>query len=243
MENHISWGKDLAEDQKIYRYLSFESFVYLIELKKLTFSKISNWDDPWENVLARQCSFLSNGKEMNSYSDSLDLYGQCWTLNAESDAMWRIYSPNKSGVQVETTVGCLQHLIGYRRLFVDRVQYCKDPKDFLEKQKTIKLKCSEALLKRDAFRHEEELRILVNPCDLEIPVSTDNPHINLDVNIEKFITGVQIDSRAPTWIEDMIISYCNKSLPYLEVHKSNLYEKMKGHFVKEYVLPQKVKAN
>ena len=32
-----------------------------------------------------------------------NLYGQCWTKTRESDAMWRIYSPNKNGVRIMTT--------------------------------------------------------------------------------------------------------------------------------------------
>jgi hypothetical protein len=31
-------------------------------------------------------------------------YGQCWSLTRESDAMWRIYSPNEDGVKVKTTI-------------------------------------------------------------------------------------------------------------------------------------------
>src|SRR5438552_2336902 len=58
------------------------------------------------------------------------LYGQCWSLLDESDAMWRIYSPNKAGVKIRTTVRKLITAVYDRtdryaslKYFIGRVSY------------------------------------------------------------------------------------------------------------------------
>ncbi len=50
---HLYIGDGLNENDRVCRYFSFEAFVNLIETKMLTFTKVSNWDDPWENELSR----------------------------------------------------------------------------------------------------------------------------------------------------------------------------------------------
>ena len=45
-------GSGLKVDTTLCRYFSFESFVHLVETKMLTFTKVSNWDDPWETELS-----------------------------------------------------------------------------------------------------------------------------------------------------------------------------------------------
>ena len=48
----LRFGENVEQDSYIYRYFSIESFIYLLESKKLTFTHVIEWDDPWENVLS-----------------------------------------------------------------------------------------------------------------------------------------------------------------------------------------------
>jgi len=68
-----------------------------------TLLKPNLWDDPFENFILKGLGRLSNGMTVSLGMRDF-LYGQCWTLHRESDAMWRIYSPDKNGVKVRTTI-------------------------------------------------------------------------------------------------------------------------------------------
>lgn len=118
--------EDVTDSTRIYRYFSFEAFVNLIEMDKLTFAKVTTWEDPWENILSNYELHIGEKVSASFYSADQHFFGQCWTLKQESDAMWRIYSPNKCGVKVASTVGKLRKLTGVRRVGVSKVRYFKD---------------------------------------------------------------------------------------------------------------------
>ncbi|MFA0154464.1 DUF2971 domain-containing protein, partial [Vibrio sp. 10N.261.46.C10] len=68
----------------------------------------------------------------------------------------------------------------------------------------------------------------------------DNTHVNLDIPITDFLDQVQIDPRAPAWVESMVTSYCDRMLKSTNVVKSELYTKnFKGKFVRKYELSEK----
>src|SRR5262249_33908953 len=111
-----------------------------------------------------------------------DWYGQCWTTNFDTDAMWRIYSPCKDGIQVGTTVRKLFENL--RRVsskapclqfFVGRVEYLSEAEITArmaqltfadvalggQGDRFADLLC----IKREAFKHEAEVRILFQDID------------------------------------------------------------------------------
>lgn len=102
------------------------------------------------------------------------LYGQCWTLNRESDAMWRIYSSDKNGVKVRTTIRKLFESLysaiysGAKDVscFIGKVEYLKknDMENRLKKMNIIDSTgagIAETLLfKRKEFSHEKEVRLI-----------------------------------------------------------------------------------
>ncbi|MGD9368632.1 MAG: DUF2971 domain-containing protein [Desulfobacteraceae bacterium] len=103
-------------------------------------------------------------------------YGQCWTLNIESDAMWRIYSPDKNGVKIQTKIRKLfqslysaQTSYGTLSCFIGKVDYY--PKEKIDKLVEDRLTGKERfdgsigqarslLFKRNAFKHENEVRLI-----------------------------------------------------------------------------------
>ncbi|MDZ3810609.1 DUF2971 domain-containing protein [Klebsiella pneumoniae] len=106
-------------------------------------------------------------------------YGQCWTENEDTDAMWRIYSPEKRGVRVKTTIRKL-FLTLYDtsdtncslKYFIGKVNY-KDKEEIIEFMNSTTF--SEFILggqntqfaevlctKRTAFSHENEIRLIVD---------------------------------------------------------------------------------
>lgn len=65
------------------------------------------WDDPFENFMIENAKYLFKGGRIHTTRDSDCCFGQCWTLTKESDAIWRIYAPNKDGVKVKSTIRIL----------------------------------------------------------------------------------------------------------------------------------------
>lgn len=80
---------------EIYRYMSVEHFLDLVETKELVMSHISKWEDPFEAYLLR--SNIDYGKDADARNDFYyellsDVYGQSWTTHGdESDVRWRSY--------------------------------------------------------------------------------------------------------------------------------------------------------
>ncbi|EHH0850056.1 DUF2971 domain-containing protein [Vibrio vulnificus] len=232
--------ENVTDSTKIYRYFSFEAFVNLVEMKKLTFAKVTTWEDPWENILSNYELDIGGKVSSPQYRPDQFFFGQCWTLKQESDAMWRIYSPNKSGVKVASTVGKLRKLTGVRRVGVSMVRYYRDIDELMNMVQQDDSCGYTTRYKRVDFSHEEEIRILVHPNDSTGEDFHDNTHVNLDIPITDFLDQVQIDPRAPAWVESMITSYCDRMLKNTNVVKSELYTKnLKGKFVRKYELSEK----
>jgi len=88
------------QDVPIYRVVHVERLIELLILQKLILSQPQQWDDPFENYILRKCK--KEGTVKLSYA--ADIFGQCWSLHEETDAMWRIYAPDKMGVKIKTSV-------------------------------------------------------------------------------------------------------------------------------------------
>jgi len=138
----------------------------------------NKWEDPVENFFLR-CDSRDpqTGATISLRSLRDDWYGQCWTLTPESDAMWRIYSAQHTGIRVSTTVGALfssfwdaDDDFSSLKYFIGKVSYLKqsDFHDFIENTSFSDLAfggqaapfARTLLMKREAFAHEAEVRLL-----------------------------------------------------------------------------------
>ncbi|MWL89778.1 DUF2971 domain-containing protein [Cupriavidus sp. SW-Y-13] len=178
-------------DRRIYRIFPIKRFIQALDTRTLTLVKPKKWDDPFENALLSS-EFLVGG-ESTSFAAKESVYGQCWTLHRETDAMWRIYSHEKDGVRVTTTprkiLTALKRYVGQYadlRCFIGKVQYAKkyNLKEIFEKIDLMKADGSgiaESLLyKRQEFAHEREMRLIYsgddNHCESDIFSFEINPN-------------------------------------------------------------------
>lgn len=159
-------------DKTIYRIFPIDRFFEMIKEKKMVLVKPKLWDDPFENLLLSS-HFQSQDGEIMEFESANSVYGQCWTENRESDAMWRIYSPNKDGIRVSTTprklLSALKEDVGEFssvRCFLGKVEY-KSQAKLLEAFSKINLFdtsgegiAKSLLYKRLAFSHEKEIRLI-----------------------------------------------------------------------------------
>ncbi|WP_444904218.1 DUF2971 domain-containing protein [Microbulbifer sp. CnH-101-E] len=130
------------------------------------------WDDPFENLLLKhrtkfEIKHIEKGGHL--IPSSSKVYGQCWTMHRETDAMWRIYSNDKNGAKVKTTPRLLLNAINdssnNSNAYIGKVQYLNQG-DLLNKIDSLDAYTSDKdvaeslLYKRKEFSHEKEVRLV-----------------------------------------------------------------------------------
>jgi len=173
MAKNILVFEEPFKDVPIYRVMHVERLIEILILQKLTLRQPKQWDDPFENFM-----LMSGNRRERSYP--ADIFGQCWSLHEESDAMWRIYAPEKTGIKIKTSVSNLfsQFWIApevsdtsSRSCYIGKVDYFE--KDLLKKVAMMndpglekkeplngKFIATKLLLKRKEFMHEAEVRLI-----------------------------------------------------------------------------------
>ena len=169
---HPSIIGDLRPNTRIYRIFPRIYFFELFEEGRNTLIQPKQWDDPFESILLNSPVRSVTG-DIESFRFHDCVYGQCWTLESRSDALWQIYSKNSDGIRVRTTIGKLidslraaHRATADESCFIGRVSYKRDKKlqqfanaMFVTRSRTDAIVRS-LLLKRRAFRHENEVRLL-----------------------------------------------------------------------------------
>jgi len=206
LRNYINIKEEDLE-KPIYRVFSRERFIQLFETKKLTLVKPKLWEDPFENYIMNATGKTKDGVQF-TIAFREKYYGQCWTTKRESDAIWRIYSPDKNGVKVKTTIRKLFEALYTQTgkfkdisCFIGKVQYFPTAKllDLLADPDNTKSnltdttgrgQASTLLLKRMAFSHEKEVRLIYNsPNELHSDI------YEFDINPFNLIDQIVFDPR------------------------------------------------
>jgi hypothetical protein len=175
----------LSEQRKyIYRIIPVQRLFEFFKTGQNVLVEPAKWKDPFENFILR----------------SRKVYGQCWTLQSASDAIWRIYSPESDAIRIRSTVRRVgeslskalgNHIQG--DAFIGRVRYLRNEKlmsfakDICGASATAsgKMIAETLLVKRPAFRHEREVRLVFVPNNVKefkhecisYPV---DPHVLID---------------------------------------------------------------
>ena len=94
---------NINRNKPIYRFYPIHRFIEIMVDKVLVFPSVSIWEDPAEGDVFRCLRKWERelGINWDLNTTCLGWYGNCWTTNQESDALWRIYSPDKFGVKVK----------------------------------------------------------------------------------------------------------------------------------------------
>jgi hypothetical protein len=188
----------------IYRIIKSSYLLDLLSRSENFLVKPKKWDDPFENFILR--SHLIRRGQQVSIGHRDHFYGQCWTFQAASDAMWRIYSnSNEPGVRIRSTirrlVGSLSSWRGSwsaQEAFIGKVRYLKSKdllafgRSVLQRPLTYRNMAGTLLVKRPAFKHEREVRLLFTPHDFD--KFTDDC-LRYPVNPNALIDQVMLDPR------------------------------------------------
>jgi hypothetical protein len=192
-----------------YRILKFEHLVRLFKDRQYVLASPFEWEDPFEKVWSQ----LVFPEAIAHSSISRRVFGSCLTFQARSDAMWSIYSRNWLGIRVTINLDELQAQaeaapeLKHGRAWLGEVNYLTDTAltqralELIHSVRTPNADLPEVLVrawlnKRIAFRHEDEVRLLLvlgEPSTLppgpKIFKFTVDPH--------SLISSIHIDPRAP----------------------------------------------
>lgn len=151
----------------IYRFMDFSKFVDMVVHENLTLVSPELWEDPLEKAYFSEY-IIQNSEQPKSdinqdgynleyileYIVSLNTYALCWTRLEESDALWRIYSDNNQSVRIAVEESTLSNLSG---CVLNPVQY----KNLPENENLLDYTYYDLIsMKRMAFKHEEEIRLI-----------------------------------------------------------------------------------
>lgn len=216
-------------DVPIYRIFSWRYLRQALIEHKMALVSPSSWDDPYENLIAMSgITYTNETPYRQEFFDKArrQVFGQCWTITPESDAMWRIYStvskdartnrstdPSVEGVRVRTTPRKLRaSLLAWcptthfdDSCFLGRVEYLPESSLLQQITNLVAKEGIQAfaggrghadalLVKRDAFAHEQEVRLVyVEPDEPEPEVPS--PIRFMDIDPSELFEELILDPR------------------------------------------------
>lgn len=235
---------DKDYNSSIYRCIHFERLLEMLLHKNIVLVKTRMWEDPYENFLFNtKIRSGAHYTSLGSFTDSL--YGQCWTMKKETDALWRIYSPTKQAVIIKTKISKLaKALSDSEALLDDRFDTWRKaiaPVEYFSKNKiqnVIRQYLTLALpdpniafdslfIKRSEFRHEHEVRIIIQkkgqPED-DYYKNGERKFVKLPIDPNDFIEEILLDPRINESQKELYSNIFRSAGYNGKINKSNLYD-------------------
>lgn len=192
-------------DKPIYRIISLERLLELFVTGTNTLVKPALWEDVFENFILKSPVRHRNG-EITEYNFYDTMYGQCWTLHKASDAMWRIYSSDKSGLRIRTTIRKLANSLDDAQTSYSDIRCCVGKVKYLTEKALMGIANTtfddsgigindlfrSLLVKRKAFLHENEVRALYQEIDDD---ASNGDLYKYTFDPHSFIDQIMIDPR------------------------------------------------
>lgn len=242
-------NENIEKPEYLYKYISFEQFVDLIENERLYLKKISCWEDCYEGYYIEKK--LKDGllklklsekikipkKEIEKfYSKFITntikniIYAQSWIKEDEKyeDAMWRIYSPNKNGIRIK-----IKRTNIFNQIDLERKSHFKSSKlhqndidyNFNCNEKNLEISQVKdlAFKKRLAFLYESEYRFVLILDDKKNFINAREKIINLNSIAENEVLN------SP---QKILFELFNT----LDLHEDEIYYDMPANMIEEIVL-------
>lgn len=242
---------ELFMDTPIYQILPLKYALFILQNKKLRFGNIwDHWEDPYELFMYKQ-NVNINGCCLNDILMHLgkSTFGQCWSIKKDTDAMWRIYSPDKTSVQIKTTFGKVMKVMNETRGMTiyenGKILYTFVPhfgRVIYKPQAEIETwinsasglnpfeyytQCDSSLfVKRLEFEHENEIRFVIVKSkynDVFNLMGEYEDAIFMNVEPMDFIDEIRIDPRVDDVSYREIKLRIDSISPGLSITRSQLY--------------------
>lgn len=114
--NSESYTMEIPEynGSTLYHYIKIEYLYNLLQKKRFILRRVDTWMDKFECPFDALRFFIDENTRVESMDYCKCFYGASFTKDVESDAMWRLYSPDMRSVRLEIDVNELKDSI--RRL-------------------------------------------------------------------------------------------------------------------------------
>lgn len=203
-------------EMPIYRYMPLEYLLGMIRSGENVLVSPLKWDDPFEAAVVKVPSKWHDGSPVDVSVLGTELFAQCWCADKkESDLRWKVYGDGSEVVRIGTTIGKLLESIN--AAFPDKtampiatmfgevkyISQCDLEKIYSEMPliRHPELVSFCMLLKRDAYRQEEEWRILIRNVEAN-GMDEFRKNVKIEgslmkipiVNQEEFITEIIVGS-------------------------------------------------
>jgi hypothetical protein len=232
MTTYSSPGDD---QEKVWRYMSFSRFVWLLQKKRLWLSRADLLGDPWEislagnqleHVIARHP--ITPITEYHLYEKKPETALQrskriikmwrrqtfvcCWSASEhESHALWRIYCHSFEGVAVQTTLGKLRESVSVADAAVHRVIY-----EIPGNRRQTPTHTDLVTKKRPAFAYEREVRIVLFKNLKGIPNNQKILGRELNWDPEKYLEQIRIHPEADNSFMESVVALVELYAPPLK---------------------------
>ncbi len=219
----IEISNQLDPKKKIWRYMSIEKFALLMSRQQLWFARADLLGDEHEGSLP-DCLIDARHQrikdrrvlekiERGSKESRKHAFMSCWSMQSPKMlSMWKIYTPNASGIAVKTTVGRLSACF-----------LCEPNDDFfhthnvrIEKVNYINFISYEATSddfdrfthKQKAYYYEKEIRTIIsskNPSTVDEPQIGIERKIDLDILIEDIFVSHLLGDGLELLVEELLL--------------------------------------
>jgi len=199
------------EEARIWRYMDFAKFVWMLNHRCLYFTNVNKLkiEDPFEGS-CQPSELLKSVPEETAKnfvakmrSSGPPLTVNCWHLNdCESAAMWKIYAGENKGIAIQST---FSRMVKAFEKFPDDVHIGKIRYiDYQNEMFKGGINIFEPILtKRKSFEHEKELRAIIWETSKEIPRTNDGS-VLADVNLKELIENIYISPFSHDWYRDNV---------------------------------------
>lgn len=219
---------------KIWRYMDFTKFVYMLENNALFFPTIDSFNDPYEGSYSRgnyqKRKFIySRAKSKNNFDNIIEnikslrpyIHANCWHMNDfESAGMWKLYSKTNESICIQTEFRKLELALP-NNIKLGKVKYINYEKDWISESDIY----YPFIYKRLSFEHEKELRAVFNSKDY----SQNNRIIKAEngywvkINLQTLIQRIYVSPEAQDWFVELVERVKNRyKLTLKRVYKSPL---------------------
>ena len=215
------WENEIKGSENLWRYLTTERFVNLIECAHLYFAAANQFEDPFEGAVAIQPydfpidpRYQEGDTSERSFRELKRLTKiNCWHLSDyESNAMWNLYADTRKGVAICSTPDRIKKALqpfklapkyGAENLWAGLVRY----EDLLK----VRLKVNgleRFFYKHQAFSWEREFRLVISvELAEEYGVSIPELGIDVDVSIVDLIENIMLGPALSALDRDLIVDH------------------------------------
>lgn len=229
------------ENIRIWRYMDFTKFVWMIEHGSLFFTRSDLLGDPFEgsyskaNIENRPKVYKKLFEDVGKLSETFTMFSDlfrlirkwifinCWHMNEhESAAMWKLYSKSSESIAIQSTYKRLRDCLP-KKVDIGTVQYIDYESDWLPEGNVF----YPFFHKRRSFEHENELRAIVADwpiLDGQINLSKDQQETgkSFEVDLNILVESLYVAPYSAAWFSELVKRVASNYLEEKAVFQSSL---------------------